>query len=80
MGSLLLPKYLTDSHEWAQCFYKEMLPMPLHGPIVALEKYCQWPQMGSVFLQRIAADALKWPIITAKNAAETLAWAHYYSC
>ena len=31
--------------------------------------------MGSVFLQRIAANALKWPIITAKNAAEMLAWA-----
>ena len=31
MGPLSLPKNAADTLEWAQCFYEEMLPIPLHG-------------------------------------------------
>ena len=63
MGPLSLMKNAADGHEWAQCFYQEMLPIRLHEPIVADEKCCQWPRMGPVFLPT--------------NAADTLGYAHY---
>ena len=37
MGPASQPKNTTDGHEWAQCFYKEFLPMLLDGPIVTAE-------------------------------------------
>ena len=36
-GSSIAAEIAADGHEWAQCFYKERLPMPLDGPIVAAE-------------------------------------------
>ena len=37
MGPLSLPNNAADGHEWALCFYEELLPMPLDLPIVAVE-------------------------------------------
>ena len=53
-------KNAANGHEWAQCFYQEMLPIWLHWPIITAEKYCQWPWMGPVLLPRNAADSLAW--------------------
>ena len=37
MGPVSQPKNTTDGHEWAQCSYDELLPIPLDGPIVIAE-------------------------------------------
>jgi len=47
VGSLLLLKYAADGHEWAQCFYQELLPMPRNEPIISAENVVdshEWAQ------------------------------------
>ena len=63
MGPLSLQKYPADGQEWAQCFYQEMLPIQLHGPIIADAKRCRWPRMGPVFLKEVLPIRLHGPII-----------------
>ena len=63
-GPIIAVESIADGHEWDQCFYQEILPIPLNGPIVAAEEYCQWPRMG--------------PVILPRNSADALGWAHYF--
>ena len=53
-------KNAADGHEWAQYFYQEILPIRLHGPIIADEKCCRWPRMGPLFLLRNGSNDLEW--------------------
>ena len=50
MGPLLLQKYPADGQKSAQCFYQEMLPICLHGPIIAAEKCYRYHWMGPLLL------------------------------
>ena len=69
MGPLLLLKSTANDHEWAQCSYQGMLPIPLDGPNITAEIYYQWPRMGPVILSRNATDALGMgPVILSRNA------------
>ena len=92
MGPLLLMKNAADGHEWAQYFYQEVLPIRLHGPIIADEKCCRWPRMGPVFLKEVLPITLHGPIIADEkcsqwprmgpvflptNGSNDLEWAHY---
>ena len=53
-------KNAANGHEWAQCSYQQMLPIPLDTPIIAAEKCCQCLRMGPVFLGRIVANTFGW--------------------
>src|SRR6202046_5425937 len=67
MGLLFLPINATNTLECAHCFSHTMLPIPMHGPIIAAKKMLPMATNG--------------PSVSTKkprNAANTLAWAHYH--
>ena len=57
----------TDGHNCSLSFYKELLLMPLDGPIIATEHYCRWPWMDQCFYQEMMPICLDRPIIDAEK-------------
>ena len=51
VGSLLLLKYAADGHEWAQCFYQELLPMPRNEPIISAENVVDSHEWAQCFIE-----------------------------
>ena len=92
MSSLSQMKNATDGHEWTQCFYQELLPIPLDGPSLLLWHNLNGHERGQCFCIELLLMPLNGPIIAAdndcrwpqigpvflpRNAVDTLGWALY---
>jgi len=89
MGLLLLLKNTANGHEWALCFYKELLPMPLNGPlslpkmllkrlhgpiIIPADNFTNSHEWALCFYDEILPLPLDGPIIVAEIATDGHEW------
>ena len=89
MGLLLLLKNTANGHEWALCFYKELLPMPLNGPlslpkmllkrlhgpiIIPADNFTDSHEWALCFYDEILPLPLDGPIIVAEIATDGHEW------
>ena len=59
-------KNATDGHEWAQIVLEKMLPICLHGPIIAAERYADGHKWAQCCYQDLLLMQLNGPIIVAE--------------
>ena len=79
MGPVCLATMVTNIFGWTHYCCWKWLPMSMNGPNVPTKNCCWWTWNGSI----IASEKCCWCpwlclVFLPRNAANTLAWAHYY--